>query len=678
MRIRTNMTVAAALAALLVSCPQPPPPPAVQISVQSASGALQVATGQGAQFTATSSVPIQFTWSIVANGATVSGAVYGTISPTTGATITYTAPTSVPTQPTISLRASNAANAGEYGEINLTIVPQGQAGISGVVSVPGGLLSVNALNAIAAQRLTPAKPFRADWSLPHVEGQVLIVADGNVGAVAALSKASSLRDLKVERVSDGVSSVRTPSGQRDQDFAARVAQETGAKVQPNYIYRPLGTLSPNDTSYSSQFNLTQIDVAGAWAFQTDVPDGMVAVLDTGADFSHPDLFGRLVKGKDFCPSATNNCADPATDNPNDFAAADGSGGHGTHTIGIVGASTNNAAGIAGITQAGKVLVVKVLGLNTSSAPSYAGGTSAALASGIRYAADQGAKVINMSLGVPSSSAAAFDPDALVSKAIDYADSKDVLMVVSAGNYQPSTPNKPVFYPATNPKVIAVGAVDPGNAISGISAQGAEIDLVAPGQGQGFTAGQGILSTALGGGYEVRYGTSEAAPQVSAVAALIRAKNPSLTALQTRGILETTAKDLGSPARDNTFGFGLLQAGAALRKTANPGTTTPPPAQTTVYVYADRLVGGTYNGNDPKSGRAVVVLPGTSGSVSYSITVSRDGTPLSPGTYRVVACINKNANGTACDSGDVGGFGPSGLVYNNAPLTATTFTINAIP
>jgi subtilisin family serine protease len=671
MRTLMKMIAVATFAGAMVSCPQPPPP-AVQISVQSASGALQVATGQGAQFTASSSTPVQFTWSIVANGATVSGSAYGSISPTTGATITYTAPASVPTQPTISLRASNVANAGEYGEINLTIVPQGQAGISGVVTVPDGLLSISAASSLAAQSVTQAKPFRADWSLPHVEGQVLIVTDD--GAISSLSNAQSLRGLKVERVADGVSSVRTPNGQRDQDFAARVAQETNTRVQPNYIYRPLGTLSPNDSQYANQFNLTNIDVTGAWAIQTD--GAKVAVLDTGADFSHPDLTGRLIKGKDFCPSSNNACADAPTDNPNDFATADGSGGHGTHTTGIIAANTNNAQGIAGIMQGGQVLVVKVLGLNDSSPPSYAAGTSAALAAGIRYAADNGAKVINMSLGIPPSQANAFDPDALVSKAVDYADSKDVLLVASAGN----SATQGIYYPASNAKVLAVGMVKPDNTASDYSERGSQLALVTPGQEQDSvaTTGKGIISTALGGGYEKRNGTSEAAPQVSAVAGLIRAKNPGLTALQTRGILETTAKDLGSPGRDTTFGFGLLQAGAALRKTANPSTTTPPPAQTTVYVYADRLVGGTYNGNDPKSGRAVVILPGTNGSASYSITVSRDGTPLSSGTYRVVACINKNANATACDSGDVGGIGPSGLNYTGAALSAPSFSIKAIP
>jgi serine protease len=698
MRTLVKMTAAAVLAGAMVSCPQPPPP-ANKIAVAQAQSSLvagsvlPVTVSTGVRLQATTSTPLTLNWNV--NGVSGGNSTLGTVNPAQTAAssngiITYTAPASIPTPATVSIQACNAANASECGALTVQIIRLGDGGISGTVTLPPGLLSSAPVTTQALPQSAPARPFQPDWSMPHVPGQVLIVGTGSAVSAASLSTASSLRGLSIERVSQGVSSVRTPGGQRDQDFAARIAQETGAMVQPNYIYRPLGTTTPNDYDPSKQFDLKQTDVPSAWAIRTDVPDGMIAVLDTGADFSHPDLQGRLIAGADYCPNATNNCTDPVTSTPNDFSAGDGSGGHGTHTVGIIAAATNNGIGIAGITQSGKVLVVKVLGLNTSSPPSYAGGTSASISSGIRYAADQGAKIINMSLGVASSQATAFDPDAVVSKAIDYADSKDVLMVVSAGNYQPTAPNKPVFYPATNPKVIAVGAVDPNNAISGISAQGPELDLVAPGQGQSFAAGQGILSTALGGGYETRYGTSEAAPQVAAVAGLIRAKNSSLTALQTRSILETTAKDLGTSGRDNTFGFGLIQAGAALTAASTPVNRS----KTTVYVYADKYIGdpsaasagsdcsstvttNCYNGNDLGSGRSIVVLSGTSGSGTYAVTLSRAGTPLAPGIYRIVACEDKNGNGQTCDTGDLGGRGPVNISYLGSPITGQDVTLKQL-
>ncbi len=700
MRTRTNIIAVAALVALLAAC-TPPTPPATKITVAQtqsslvAGSVLPVTVSTGVRLQATTSTPLTLNWSV--NGVSGGNGTLGTVSPAQTAAnsngiITYTAPASIPSPATVNVQACNAANASECGALTVQIIRVGDGGISGTVTLPAGLLSSAPISTQALPQSVPIKPFQPDWSMPHVPGQVLIVSTGSAVGIASLSTASSLRGLSIERVSEGVSAVRTPNGQRDQDFAARVAQETGATVQPNYIYRSLGTTSPNDYDPSKQFYLKQIDAPGAWAVRTDVPDGMIAVLDTGADFSHPDLQGRLIAGADYCPNATNNCTDPVTNTPNDFAAADGSGGHGTHTVGIVAAATNNGVGIAGITQSGKVLVVKVLGLNNSGASSYAGGTSTAIASGIRYATDQGAKIINMSLGIELKDATAFDPDAIVSKAIDYADSKDVLIIVAAGNYQPNTPNKPVQYPANNSKVIAVGAVDPKDVISGFSAQGPELDLVAPGQGESFSAGQGIFSTALGGGYATRYGTSEAAPQVAAVAGLIRAKNPSLTASDTRKILETTAKNPNTPGgRDNTFGFGRLQAGAALTAASTPVN----PSKTTVYVYADKYIGdpsvasagsdcsskvttNCYNGDDSGSGRSIVVLSGTSGSGTYAVTLSRAGTPLAPGIYRIVACEDKSGNGQTCDTGDLGGRGPVNINYLGSPITGQDVTLKQLP
>jgi subtilisin family serine protease len=199
-------------------------------------------------------------------------------------------------------------------------------------------------------------------------------------------------------------------------------------------------------------------------------------------------------------------------------------------------------------------------------------------------------------------------------------------------------------------------VNQNNEASVYSERGSELDLVAPGQeAEVATVGKGILSTKLGGGYERRNGTSEATPQVSAVAALVRAKNPGLTALQVRGILESTAKDLGAAARDNTFGFGLLQAGAALRKAPSPNQ--PVVAKTTVYLFADRLEAGAYNPNSPKSGKAIVVLEASSGTMNYGINLSLANVKLEAGTYRVVACVNKGADSQICNTGDLVGVVP---------------------
>ena len=163
-----------------------------------------------------------------------------------------------------------------------------------------------------------------------------------------------------------------------------------------------------------------------------------------------------------------------------------------------------------------------------------------------------------------------------------------------------------------------------------------MDIVAP--------GESILSTSVTGDYQLSPGTSESTPLVSAIAGLIRAKNAALTADQVKGLLTSTAKNLGAT---NTFGAGLVQAGTALRKTENP--SAPPPPKTTVYVYADPCIEGGSgaactkygDGNDNRTGRVVVQLDGLSGLVNYTLTLARNGMSAIPaGTYRLVGCVTR--------------------------------------
>jgi subtilisin family serine protease len=684
MRTRTKIVAIATLAAFLAACTPPVTQPAV--TVQSTTGITQVTVSNGLGLVANTTSALTLNWSV--NGVAGGNSTVGTVNPTTtpsstSGTIQYFAPATVPTPPTVTVRATNTANPSDFGEINLTIIQTGQGGISGTITIPSGLLSVqDASNGLEAQSLPQAQVFKPDWSLPHTPGQVLILSSNTSGGALRIASAASLQNVRLERISDSVSRATVPAGQNERAFAERITQETGALVQPNYIYQTLDAAPvPNDPLYSEkQFYLTQIDASGAWITQKTVPDGLIAVLDTGVDLTHPDLAGRVTAGKDFCPAfnASNVCEGEDND-PTDIPAAQG-GGHGTGIIGIAGAATNNAAGISGVTWGGKILAVKVFGVFNNTARSE----SAALAKGVTYAVDQGAKVINMSLGLPNANPGV-NPDKLLADAIAYADSKNVLIVAAAGNYfDTGTADnaKTLFYPASDSRVVPVGAVDQSNNIAYFSARGSDRVIMAPGEQSENAQKQvtaGIWSTALGGAFAQSAGTSEASPMVAAVAGLIRAKNPSLTALEVKGILQSTARDLGANGRDTTFGFGLLQAGAALAKTANP--SAPPPPQTTVYVYADKLKAGgnpstpgDYDGNDPQAGRTVVILSGTSGSVNYSITAGRDGKSLQPGTYLVTACVNKNSNGIACDPGDLGARNPVPQNYSGAPINGVNITV----
>jgi subtilisin family serine protease len=483
--------------------------------------------------------------------------------------------------------------------------------------------------------------------------------------------------------------VRVPSGISDTAFAIKLEQETGMVVQPNYVYRLLE--APNDTLYAEQGYLTQIDAAGAWFTQVSVPDNLIAVLDSGINANHPDLVGRVTLGKDFCPTYTTACQGEDND-PTELTVAQGGIGHGTFATGIIAATTNNKAGIAGIAQSGKVLAVKVFGSDAQGAIA----DTVALSKGIKYAADQGARIISMSLGVCATQASLFDtPDKLTENAITYAAGKGAVLVAAAGN-NGNNPNNQcqtdtaVQFPGNNPNVIAVGSVNNSNTRSSFSATGAALDIMAP--------GEALLSLKFdNNAYEKKSGTSFAAPQVAAVAGLMLAKTPTLTRAEVQSILESTAKDLGASGKDNDFGAGLLQAGAALSKAAN---INAPTVKTSVYMYADRfrdapLVDSNSNppvncpvldannlncfdGASPFAGRAVVTINGTSGAVAFSITLSRNGQPLQPGKYVVTACINKNSNGSNCDPGDVGFFDKNVLNFTGANLPGTNLTLVALP
>lgn len=667
------LLAALCLATILVACP-PPPKPQPTISVQQASSTIlrSVAINTQVLFSATDNgnPTTAITWSVV------EGAARGVIDNAGN----YTAPATVPSPATATIRATSTANTANFGEFQLAIITSG--GISGTVTLNAGLLGAP-MPQLQTARLEPQAQIERraapDWNAPRTRGEVLMVSS-DLSRLS--SQSASLRNASAKLEGNFVR-VRVPSGVSERAFAEKLALETGATVQPNYIYRLLST--PNDTLFADQGYLTQIDAAGAWFTQTTVPDNLIAVLDSGINASHPDLVGRITSGKDFCPTFNNACQGEDND-PSEIPAANGGIGHGTFATGVIAATTNNTAGVAGITQSGKVLAVKVFGFDAGGAIA----DTVALSKGIKYAADQGSKVISMSLGVCASQASLFDtPDKLTENAITYAVGKGAVLVAAAGN-NGANPNPQcntdtaVQFPGNNPNVIAVGSVNNSNARSSFSATGAAIDIVAPGEA---LTGLKFDNNA----FEKKTGTSFAAPQVAAVAALMLAKTPTLTRSEVQSILESTAKDLGAAGKDNDFGAGLMQAGAALSKAANQSA---PSAKTSVYLYADRLRQNAnaaagcavvdannpscYDGADAFSGRAVVTINGTSGAVAYSITLSRNGQPVQAGTYRVVACVNKNANATACDSGDLGKDSPLNQVYTGANLTGINLVLAAIP
>jgi thermitase len=251
-------------------------------------------------------------------------------------------------------------------------------------------------------------------------------------------------------------------------------------VEPDYIVEALETADyvPNDPYLKYQWGIYNINATKAWDIEKGKKSVVVAIVDTGVDYKHPDIAANYKPGGyDF----VNNDPDPMDDHY-----------HGTHCAGIVAAVMNNAKGIAGVAQV-SIMAEKVLS-------KYGWGYSTWVAKGIEHAADHGAKIISMSLGSRS-------PSSVVERACQYAWNKGCLLVAAAGN-----DNGPVGYPAAYPTVIAVGAIDKYNKRAWFSNYGPELELMAP--------GVDVYSTVPGGKYRYLSGTSMACPHVSGVAALV--------------------------------------------------------------------------------------------------------------------------------------------------------------
>jgi thermitase len=336
--------------------------------------------------------------------------------------------------------------------------------------------------------------------------------------------------------------LRVPIGGVDAAISDLSQQADVVYVEPNY-YVSSTEIAPNDPGWGDQYNMTAIRAPAGWALNTGAVWVTIAILDTGVDLAHPDLFVRILPGYDF----VNNDNDPQDDH-----------GHGTHVAAIAAASTNNGEGVAGVNWGANILPVKVLN-------SSATGTYANVAAGIVWATDNGAQVINLSLGGPA-------PSFVLNDAVNYAYQRGVILVASTGNA--GAPS--VLYPAAYDPVIAVGATDSGNNLAGFSNYGPEVDVVAP--------GVNIYSAFPGGGYGYRSGTSMAAPHVSGLAALLWGI-PGNGPTRIRALIEASTLDLGSPGWDVFFGSGLIQMDAAILPalpTATPeATKTLEPTQTTV-------------------------------------------------------------------------------------------------
>jgi hypothetical protein len=423
----------------------------------------------------------------------------------------------------------------------------------------------------------------------HRRPRVLIALAAAISAVLVLPAAPASAEEQVTVASVDVNGqdvqvlrLTVPLSQ-----AGAAAQELAAQTgNPAAIDTPLKLIeASNDTYRSQQWALDQVTFEDAQSLSSG-SSVTVAVVDTGVQANHPDLTGQVLTGWNIIKGTT--------------ASADDNG-HGTHVAGIISAIGNNSAGIAGAAPGVKILPVKVLDASGS-------GTWADVAAGILWACNNGAKVINLSVGGSLGNQSLAD-------AVTQANASGCLLVAAAGNVG-NTTNLP-SYPGAYSEPIAVASVDSNLGHSYYSNTGTYVDIAAP--------GSSIYSTVMGSSYAYMSGTSMATPYAAAEAALIWSANSSWTSTQVRDRLLTTATDLGTKGYDTTFGAGLINPSTALcghMCLAPAITAVSPTSGSTLGGTSVTVTGTSFNG-------ATAVTFGGSAAASYTVNSATQITATTP-------------------------------------------------
>jgi subtilisin family serine protease len=382
---------------------------------------------------------------------------------------------------------------------------------------------------IAAALATLATPAFAakDDNLDFARGRILVEPRAGLSAdeLAKILKVHGGKGRKIGQSNMHI--VDLPANASEKAVVALL------KNHPNLKYAELDkrvavSATTNDTYLGSEWHISKIGADVAWD-KTQGAGVTIAILDSGVDGTHPDLAASMVPGYNIYDNNTNT-ADVC--------------GHGTKVAGAAAASANNAAGVAGVAGQAKIMPVRIAYVD----PTY--GCYAyysTIASGITWAADHGARVVNVSYAyLPTSSA--------VISAANYLKSKGGLMFASAGNYA----RDEGFTPTDS--MISVSATDSNDNLAGFSSFGNFVSLSAP--------GAGIYTTVQGGSYSAVNGTSFSAPVAAGVAALMMAANPSLSNTKIESLMYSTAVDLGAAGRDAAFGYGRVNAAAAVQAAAS--------------------------------------------------------------------------------------------------------------
>lgn len=349
-----------------------------------------------------------------------------------------------------------------------------------------------------------------------LEGEIQSAADDAGARVEKELTGLSAELLEFPRLKDERSQ-EVREGELDRIKRELEADPVVDSVYYNYVRT--GSYTPNDPKFRHQYGLRKPGFEKAWS-RARGHGARVAIVDSGAALGHVELRGKAVAKRDFV---------------NDNNTVEDSHGHGTHVAGIVAARTGNRMGVAGGCPGCRLIVAKALNKDLV-------GYDSDIAAAIRWSADRGAKVINLSLGGPGEKSVLKD-------AIDYATRRGAVVVAAAGNS-----GSEAVYPAAYRNVIAVTATGPRDGRDRSYTTGRWIDVAAP--------GQDIVST-VPGGYEYKSGTSMSAPHVTALAGLLASQGRG--PYQIRKRILGTAVDLGPRGWDSYYGAGRINADRATRR-----------------------------------------------------------------------------------------------------------------
>ena len=454
-----------------------------------------------------------------------------------------------------------------------------------------------------------SKSFARMWTesgeVEYVRGEVLVTFREDVSPERISEVTGTMRStIRSVHVGGRVRRLAVPAGLTEQEFLDRLTRDRSVEsTSLNSVCHAF--MVPNDPYYNPyQWHFPKINCEAAWDLSTGT-DVIVGILDSGIAYEDyaipsyeldtvqegvtqylqaPDMVGtQFVQGYDYINNDTH---------PNDNCS------HGTHVAGTVAQTTNNSYGVAGMAFSCKLMPVKVL--------DYSGtGTALSLIDGLEFAADNGADVINMSLGwVPG-----YDPGPQVHAAIQYAYNAGCVLVAGSGNAGVGT----VSYPAAYSEVIAVSATRYDDERADYSQYGVDLEISAPGgdlyvdqNGDGY--GDGVLQNTFTGydpgppevladptdfGWWFYDGTSMASPHVSALCAMMIA-NGQTGIENVRNILRESAVDLGSPGWDQEYGYGRIDAYAALTYSGINADFVgdPTEGQAPLEVYFTDLSSGT--------------------------------------------------------------------------------------